>query len=153
MEDGTKSGSRLIRLLLLGVMLLGVGCSSMALREQRQEALFEEFDVDQNGRLSEQEFVDEVIEDLFEGYDHDRNGKISREEFLERAVDRDLAEREYPLMDSEQKGYILPRDVYRNQALVARLREDFATLDPAAKGYVTRADLPKLQEGQEAKKR
>ena len=113
-------------------------------RESHQHQLFADMDRNHNGKLTRQEFVNEIIGQLFQDFDKNKNGKISKAEFFDYARDKKLAKKEYPLMDTEDKGYITRKDVDRNRPLIARLQSEFKKLDKANKGYVTLGDLPDL---------
>lgn len=113
-------------------------------REALQRKIFAGFDQDKNGRLSEKEFVDVIIANLFKDFDTNKNGKITRKEFFAYAIDQKQAKKEYPMMDTEGKGYISLQNVYRNKPLIQRLKQEFRKLDSQSKGYVTLADLPDL---------
>ena len=121
--------------------------SSNAQRESHQRRLFADVDRDHNGKLTRQEFVDVIISRLFQDFDKNKNGKITKAEFFEYARDKKLAEKEYPLMDTEAKGYITRKDVDLNQPLISRLQGEFKKLDKSNKGYITLADLPDLTPG------
>jgi Ca2+-binding EF-hand superfamily protein len=113
-------------------------------REDYQRGLFTLFDKDKNGRLSRQEFVDVVIENLFNDFDKNKDGKISKLEFFNHATNQKEAKQEYPVMDSEGKGYFTLKNVYRNKALIKDLEKEFGRLDRKKKGYVELKDLPDL---------
>ena len=121
--------------------------SSNAQRESHQRRLFADVDRDHDGKLTRQEFVAVIISRLFQDFDKNKNGKITKAEFFEYARDKKLAEKEYPLMDTEAKGYITQKDVDRNQPLILRLQGEFKKLDKGNKGYITLADLPDLTPG------
>lgn len=120
---------------------------SDAQRESHQRRLFADFDLNHNGKLTRQEFVDVIISHLFQDFDKNNNGQITKAEFFKHARDKPLAEKEYPMMDSEAKGYITLKDVYRNRPFVLRLQTEFKKLDKTNKGYVTLEDLPDLTPG------
>jgi len=113
-------------------------------REAYQRSLFASFDQNHNGKLTQSEFVQVIIGNLFRDFDKDKSGKISHKEFLGYAIDKMQAEKEYPIMDAEAKGFITLKDVYRNKALIQRIGQEFGNLDTKGKGYVTLADLPDL---------
>lgn len=112
--------------------------------EAHQRALFKNFDQNHNGQLSRKEFVGVILNSLFQNFDKNKNGKITKAEFMDYSRDKKLAKKEYPIMDMESKGYINAKDVYRNTALVERVKGEFKKLDRGNKGYVTLKDLPDL---------
>ena len=142
--------------LMLSLMMTAqVAAAARALtnqeKEEYQRSLFTLFDKDKNGRLSRQEFVDVVIENLFNDFDKNKDGKISKSEFMNHATVQKEAKQEYPVMDSEGKGYFTLKDVYRNKALIKDLEKEFGQLDRKGKGYVELKDLPDLTPSQKWK--
>jgi len=116
-----------------------------------QKKLFTHFDQDKNGTLTKKEFSQVIISGLFDDFDADKNNQVSRKEFFSYAHDQKSAQQEYPIMDTEGKGYITRNDAYRNKALLQHISEEFKKLDPQNKGHITFKDLPQTPQLQKKK--
>jgi len=135
---------KLSQLLLFVALFTPISSVNANPQHQHQQQLFRRVDSNNDGKLTRKEFVQAVIKRLFSEFDLNHDKRVTRDEFFKHARDKKLAQQEYPIMDTEGKGYILLKEVTRNQPLILRLREDFKKLDTANKGYITLKDLPKL---------
>ncbi len=134
-----------IRSAILHTTLLSVLLSGVTLANDTQQRLFKQFDGNGDGKLTESEFTHAVMLSLFKEYDLNHDGKVSREEFLQHAKDKEMAAREYPLIDRAQKGHISFKDVKKYQALKEELRATFKRVLPAGHSSVSLEQLQQLQ--------
>lgn len=111
-------------------------------REAHQLALFANFDKNNNGKLTEKEFVDTIIQNLFKDFDKNNDGKVSKSEYHSHAKDKARAKKEYPILDSDNKGFITLKNVYLHTEFINELKLSFTQLDTKSKGFVTIKDLP-----------
>lgn len=111
-----------------------------------QRTLFKKFDSNQNGYLTEQEFVQAIAANLFENFDQDQDGKVSEAEYYQHSQDKQRAKQEYPKIDIADKGYIELSDVMVYKPFIEELQQAFRQLDVKNKGYISLQDLPDLTE-------
>ena len=140
------------------ITLLVISCSTLnsayaetsdaQKREAHQLALFADFDKNNNGKLTEKEFIESIVTKLFKEFDLDGSGTVSEKEYHKHAKNKDRAKREYPILDSTNKGYITLKEVYGHKAFIKELRDAFSQVDTQSKGYVTLKDLPDVTPNQ-----
>jgi Ca2+-binding EF-hand superfamily protein len=114
-----------------------------------QQKVFEEGDVNHDGRMTEREFAVLVLHQQFHNADTNKDGKVTKAEYLANmsgTADSATLDREWKAMDPEGKGYIVPSDMMRDSVATKDLQQQFKKLDKAGKGYITLANLPKVSQ-------
>lgn len=128
-------------LCLLAILPLGASEAD----EKYQRELFNITDLNKDGRVSEREFVVTVLYDTFASF-ADEKGRASKAvyfEWIKQHPEVD-AKKEYAMMDSENKGYLVFADVLKNTIAIKEMEKEFKKLDRKNKGYITLKDLPDL---------
>ena len=116
-------------------------------QEAYQRELFKKLDHNNDSKVTEKEFVVVILHEVFVAEDKNGDGKVTKEQALAAATgSREQAEKEYAMMDTEGKGYIVFKDLFRNKPAIEELRAEWKKVDKKNKGYITLSDLPDLKE-------
>ncbi len=121
--------------------------SSVATKHALQVQLFNDADLNHDGKVTAQEFADYVLTLVFYTYDSKNSGKISRTEYvaLVKGPETATTDAEWKIMDPNGLGYITLADYLKDSIAVKEMKKDFKKLDKSGKGYITMADLPTLK--------
>jgi Ca2+-binding EF-hand superfamily protein len=111
------------------------GCAhhSKPSSEKRLEALFRQADTDGDGRVSRMEFTSLMLEEAFVWMDGNQNGRISEQEFLASGGTSE----QFRSLDRGNKGYFTVEDAKANPAARRMMALPFDGADPNGDGYVT----------------
>lgn len=114
-----------------------------------QKDLFKAIDLNNDGKVTEREFVIAVLYDTFASH-ADKNGRVSRKDYFKWVKQHPEidGEKEYALMDPKNKGYIIFADVLRNTIAIEDMETEFRKLDKKRKGYITMKDLPEIEQAE-----
>lgn len=108
---------------------------------ESQEKYFDILDANDDGKVTEREFVITGLYDIFRSFDLDGSGKVSRKEFFKATRKHDIDhEAEWTAM-SRGTAEISFKDSLRNEVAIEEMESHFRKLDKRGKGNVTRADL------------
>jgi Ca2+-binding EF-hand superfamily protein len=121
--------------------------TTVAAKRALQIQLFNEADVNHDGKVTAQEFSDFVLTLVFNTYDTNNSGKLSRTEYvaLVKGPETATTSAEWKIMDPNGLGYITLADYLKDSIAVNQMKNDFRKLDKSGKGYITMKDLPALK--------
>jgi Ca2+-binding EF-hand superfamily protein len=146
---------RCARLLVLCLPLAAPGVLSAAsilmpgnpMAHQRK--VFEEIDVDKDGKMTEAEFVNYELRRRFERADVNKDGRLSKEEYLA-SIKNEVGERQansgWKLINGGKK-FVTVEDVMHNERAAKEISGEFKKLDRTGRGYVTMAEWTKGKRG------
>jgi Ca2+-binding EF-hand superfamily protein len=121
--------------------------TNVAAKRALQIQLFNEADLNHDGKVTAQEFADYVLTLVFNTYDTNNSGKLSRTEYvaLVKGPETATTSAEWKIMDPNGRGYITLTDYLKDSIAVDQMKNDFRKLDKSGKGYITIKDLPTLK--------
>lgn len=127
---------------------LSIAMSTLGFSNDQQTQIFQQFDGNRDGSLTETEFTHAVMTGLFKKFDLNSDNKVTRKEFFKQAKDKQRAKSEYPKIDTSNKGYIVIQDVKNYSALDKELRANFQQILPKGQKKISLAQLKNLPASQ-----
>jgi Ca2+-binding EF-hand superfamily protein len=147
---------RNVQYLALCLLLVAPGAISAATAvllpgnpSSHQRKIFEEIDVDKDGKLTEAEFVNYELRRRFEQADVNKDGRLSKEEYLA-SVKNQVGERqanvEWKLINGGKES-VTVEDVLHSEGAANEISGEFKKLDRDGRGYITMAEWTKKKRG------
>ena len=106
-----------------------------------QNKIFNILDANNDGKVTEKEFVITGLNEIFQSFDLDSSGKVSKKEFMEATAEHEIdAAAEWAAM-SRGADEITFKQSLRNKVAVEEMKGYFKEVDKTGKGYITIKDL------------
>ena len=109
-----------------------------------QKEFFKTLDANNDGKVTEKDFVIFVLYQVFHAFDTDNNERLTQAEFLKgsaKTPEGKNAAAEWAMMDTDGNGVITFKDSLKNKNAIDEMRTEFKKLDKTGKGYVTLQDV------------
>ena len=109
-----------------------------------QKEFFKTLDANNDGKVTEKDFVIFVLYQVFHAFDTDNNERLTKAEFLKgsaKTPEGKNAAAEWAMMDTDGNGVVTFKDSLKNKNAIDEMRTEFKKLDKTGKGYITLQDV------------